>query len=161
MNKTVVCPGSFDPLTLGHMNIIGRGLGIFDEVIVAVANNFSKKSLFTGAERAEIIAEVYKDESRVIVESFEGLLVEYLTQKGLNTILRGIRTVSDFEYEFQMALANKSLNDTVETIFMMTEGRYSHISSSIIKEVVILGGTVGEMVPPVVEERLREKLLQR
>ena len=161
MNKTVVCPGSFDPLTLGHMNIISRGLVIFDEVIVAVADNFSKRSLLTAEQRTEIIREVYRDDPRVIVESFEGLLVEYLKQKKLNTILRGIRTVSDFEYEFQMALANKSLNDTVETIFMMTEGKYSHISSSIIKEVVILGGGVGEMVPPVVEERLREKLLRR
>ena len=158
--KVAIYPGSFDPFTNGHKNIIERGVRVFDQVIVAVAHNTTKKTVFTVEERVEIIGEVFKDRDDVKVDYFEGLLVDYIKKMGTNIVLRGMRTVSDFEFEMQIALANKTLSEDLETVFMVTDNEYSHISSTVIKEVTSLGGTVSHMVPEVVEKRLREKLLK-
>ncbi|MEM7009672.1 MAG: pantetheine-phosphate adenylyltransferase [Thermodesulfobacteriota bacterium] len=158
--KVAIYPGSFDPFTNGHKNIIERGVKVFDQVIVAVAHNTTKKTVFSVEERVEIINEVFKDRDDVKVDYFEGLLVEYIKRMGTNIVLRGMRTVSDFEFEMQMALANKTLSSELETVFMVTDSEYSHISSSVIKEVISLNGTAPHMVPEVVEKRLREKLLK-
>jgi pantetheine-phosphate adenylyltransferase len=159
--KVAIYPGSFDPFTKGHINIIERGVKVFDEIIVAVAHNVSKKTIFTLEERVEIIREIFRGRPEIKVDYFEGLLVEYAKKVGTNIVLRGMRTVSDFEYELQMALSNKTLYPELETVFMVTESMYSHISSSLIKEIVTLGGSVKQMVPEIVEEKLREKLLKR
>lgn len=158
MMKNALCPGSFDPPTDGHLNIVKRGLKIFDHITVAVAINRSKKTLFTPEERVEMLKELFKETKNVEIDSFEGLLVDYCHKKKIHTILRGIRTVSDYEYELQMSLANRILHPDIETIFMMTEGRYSHISSSIIKEIISFGGTGKGMIHPLVEKKLKEKL---
>ena len=158
--KVAIYPGSFDPFTNGHINIIERGVRVFDKVIVAVAHNASKRTTFTVEERVEIIREVFRKRPEVDVDYFQGLLVEY-ARRGTNIVLRGMRTVSDFEYELQMALSNKTLYPEIETIFMVTEGAYSHISSSLIKEIITLGGSAKEMVPEIVEKKLREKLLRK
>lgn len=157
--RQAIYPGSFDPLTFGHVNIINRGLEIFDHVVVAVARNISKDTTFSPQERVDIIREVFKGVEGIDVDSFDGLLVDYMAKQGIRTILRGLRTFSDFEYEFQMALGNKKLNQNVETLFMITEGEFSYISSSIIKEIVALGGSARDMVPELVEDRLKKKLL--
>ena len=159
MSKVAVYPGSFDPFTRGHMNIIDRGIKVFDKVIVAVAHNKSKTTMFTLEERVEILNSLFEGRTDVEVDSFEGLLVDYVMGRGTNIVLRGMRTVSDFEYELQMALANKTLNEDVETVFMVTDSEYAHISSSVIKEVVSLNGSASHMVPEIVETKLREKLL--
>ena len=153
-----VYPGSFDPPTLGHLNIIERGQKIFDRLIVAVAVNSSKKSLFSTQERTDLLKEIFKNQKRIEVDSFQDrLLIEYVRSKKAQVILRGLRTVQDYEYEFQMALANKQLAPGVETMFMMTESPYSYISSSLIKEIILLGGSGGGMVPPLVEKALKGK----
>jgi pantetheine-phosphate adenylyltransferase len=159
--KVAVYPGSFDPFTNGHKNIIERGVKVFDQIVVAVAHNTSKKTVFTVEERVEILNEVFKDRGDVKVDFFEGLLVDYIKRKGTNIVLRGMRTVSDFEFEMQIALANKTLSSDLETVFMVTDSEFAHISSTVIKEVTSLGGTVSHMVPEIVEKRLREKLLKR
>ncbi len=159
--KVAVYPGSFDPFTNGHLNIIERGVKVFDQIIVAVAHNTNKRTVFTVDERVEIINEIFSGREVVKVDYFEGLLVEYIKKMGTNIVLRGMRTVSDFEFEMQMALANKTLSDELETVFMVTDSEFSHISSSVIKEVISLNGTAPHMVPEVVEKRLREKLLKR
>jgi pantetheine-phosphate adenylyltransferase len=161
VNKVAIYPGSFDPFTNGHINIIERGIKVFDRIIVAVAHNASKKTTFTLEERVEIIREIFRDRPEIKVDYFEGLLVEYAKKVGTNIVLRGMRTVSDFEYELQMALSNKTLYPELETVFMVTESVYSHISSSLIKEIITLGGSVKEMVPEIVEKKLREKLLKK
>ncbi|MCH7949306.1 MAG: pantetheine-phosphate adenylyltransferase [Candidatus Dadabacteria bacterium] len=158
--KIAIYPGSFDPFTYGHENIIERSVKVFDQIIVAVAHNTSKKTIFTVAERVEILNEVFKNRDDVKVDYFEGLLVEYIKKMGTNVVLRGMRTVSDFEFEMQMALANKTLSSELETVFMVTDSEFSHISSSVIKEVVSLNGSASHMVPEIVETRLREKLLR-
>ncbi len=158
--KVAIYPGSFDPFTNGHKNIIERGVKVFDQIIVAVAHNTSKKTVFTVEERVEILNEVFESRDNVKVDYFEGLLVEYIKTKGTNIVLRGMRTVSDFEFEMQMALANKTLSSELETVFMVTDSEFSHISSSVIKEVVSLNGSASHMVPEIVEKRLREKLLK-
>jgi pantetheine-phosphate adenylyltransferase len=158
--KVAIYPGSFDPFTNGHKNIIERGVRVFDQIIVAVAHNTSKKTVFTVEERVEILNEVFESRDNVKVDYFEGLLVEYIKTKGTNIVLRGMRTVSDFEFEMQMALANKTLSSELETVFMVTDSEFSHISSSVIKEVVSLNGSASHMVPEIVEKRLREKLLK-
>jgi len=160
MKRVAIYPGSFDPFTNGHINIIERGVKVFDKVIVAVAHNTSKRTTFTLEERVEIIGEIFKNRSEVNIDYFEGLLVEYAKKIGTNIVLRGMRTVSDFEYELQMALSNKLLYSELETVFMVTESVYSHISSSLIKEIITLGGSAKEMVPEIVEKKLREKLLK-
>lgn len=158
MNRIAIYPGSFDPLTMGHVNIIERGLNVFDEIVVAIARNTSKKTIFSEDERMEHLRLVFKDNLRVRVDRFEGLLVNYAKRIGSRAVLRGIRTVSDYEYEFQMALANKRLYPEMETVFMMTDAGYSYLSSTIIKEIIRFGGSVQGMVPAVIEQQLRQKL---
>lgn len=159
--SAVICPGSFDPPTNGHINIIERALNLFDKVIVAVAINTSKKTVFTPKERMEILKTLFKNRPNVEVDAFEGLLVDYARKKKCPIILRGLRTVQDYEYELQMSLANKKMAPDLETIFMMTESAFSHISSSIIKEVIYFGGSGNEMIHPFVEKKLKEKLKKR
>lgn len=159
--RVAVYPGSFDPPTIGHLNVVLRGVKIFDEVIVAVAESTTKKYLFTVPERVEIWKKLLKTVPRASVESFSGLLVDYVQKRGANIILRGLRNVTDFEYEIQMAITNRELNPELETVFIMTEGTYSHLAASLIKEIVMLGGSVKGMVPPIVEKALRKKLLPK
>lgn len=160
MKRIAVCPGSFDPITNGHLDIIERATPIFDEVIVAVLNNSSKKPLFSVAERMELISEVTEHLPNVRVDSFDGLLVDYAASVGATAIVRGLRAVSDFEYEMQVASINKKMNDQVETLFMMTNNQYSFLSSSIVKEAAKYGASVAGLVPPAIEEALREKYAQ-
>ncbi len=159
--KIAVYPGSFDPITYGHIDIIKRALNIFDKVIVAVAHNYDKKFLFTPQERVEMINEALKGCSNVMVESFEGLLMEYMKRANAKVVLRGLRATSDFEYEYHMASMNRSLNQEIDTLFMMTGKDYFFISSRTIKEVASLGGSVEGLVPKNVERRLREKFAHR
>lgn len=161
MDKIAIYAGSFDPFTKGHQNVIDRGLRVFDKIIVALAHNVSKKTIFSFDDRIEIIKEIYKDRDNIVVDSFEGLLVDYSKKIGTSILLRGMRSVSDFEYELQMALANKTLYSEIETIFIVTDSKYSHISSSLIREIVSLGGSVKKMVPGVVERRLKERQNQK
>lgn len=159
MTTTAICPGSFDPPTQGHINIIERGLELFDRVIVAVAVNSAKKTTLTAAERVTLLKEIFKGSPRVEIDTFEDrLLVDYVRSKKARAVLRGLRTVQDYEYEFQMALANKKLAPEVETVFMMTESEYSHVSSSLIKEILTLGGSGEGMIPPIAEKKFKEKL---
>jgi pantetheine-phosphate adenylyltransferase len=161
MPTLAVYPGSFDPLTNGHVDIITRGARIFDRIIVAVLVNAEKSPLFTMAERVETARTVFKDLPNVEVDTFEGLLVDYVERRGAQVIVRGLRAVSDFEFEFQMALMNRRLNGRIETVFMMPAEQYSYISSRLIKEVFALGGRVHGLVPDMVEERLRDKVRTR
>lgn len=160
MDKYAIYPGSFDPFTFGHLNIIDRGVKIFDNLVVSVAHNVSKRTIFTLEERVDMLKELFESRLEIKVDYFEGLLVDYAKKLGTNIVLRGMRTVSDFESELQMALANKTLYNDLETVFMVTDSAYSHISSSLIKEIITLNGSAKEMVPPVVESKMREKLLQ-
>ncbi|SFM52405.1 pantetheine-phosphate adenylyltransferase [Thermodesulforhabdus norvegica] len=156
-----VYPGSFDPITNGHLDLITRGLKLFDRIIIAVAVNPAKTPLFTLEERLELIKESLRDypqRHRIEVDAFEGLLMDYVKRVNAKAILRGLRAVSDFEYEFQMALMNRRLNSDVETFFLMTGMRWIYISSRIIKEVVMAGGSVTGLVPEPVEKKLLEKL---
>ncbi|ANX12165.1 pantetheine-phosphate adenylyltransferase [Fictibacillus arsenicus] len=157
MPTTAVCPGSFDPVTRGHLDIIKRGAKVFDEVIVVVANNQSKDPLFTVDERIVLLKEVTQKFPNVKVDSFNGLLIDYVKSIGANVILRGLRAVSDFEYEMKIASINKKLDDEVETFFMMTNNQYSFLSSSIVKEAAKYHANVSDLVPEVVEEALKEK----
>ncbi|MGB9735256.1 MAG: pantetheine-phosphate adenylyltransferase [bacterium] len=162
MAKTAVYPGSFDPITYGHINIIERGLKLFDKIIVAISYNQSgKRSFFSIDERVNIVKEIFKNEKRVLVEPFKGLLVDYVKSKNVEVVLRGLRTVADFEFELQMSLANKKMYNKLETVFMMTEGKYSFLSSTIIKEILSLGGSVKELVPDVVIKQFNERLRER
>ena len=157
MKKIAVYPGSFDPITNGHMDIIKRGLRMFDELIVLIAYNRNKKTLFTVNERQEMIREVIKDCNNVRVESFDGLLVDFVKSSGANVILRGLRALSDFEYEFQLALINRRLNREIETVFLMTGYKWFYTSSTIINEAASLGGSVKGLVPDIVNQKLLEK----
>ncbi len=157
MGKIAIYPGSFDPITNGHLNIIERTLHIFDKLIVPVAINAAKTPLFTVEERVEMIREVTENNPNVIVDSFEGLLVDYVAAKDVHVIIRGLRAMSDFEYEFQMTFMNRKLNRHVETIFMMTGLKWFYVNSRIIKEVAIAGGSVEGLVPDIVGEKLKEK----
>ncbi len=158
MSKRAICAGSFDPPTDGHINIVERALKVFDGVIVAVAVNTSKNPIFPASERVEMLREIFQHHKNVEVDTFEGLLVDYARKKGVHTILRGMRTMGDYEYESQMALANKTLDPEIEILYMMTEGKYAHLSSSIIKEIISFGGSGCGMIHPVVEKRLKERL---
>ena len=155
--KIAVYPGSFDPVTCGHLDIIKRATKIFDKVIVAVARNYDKQSLFTSQEKVEMIVEAVKDYPTVSVDSFEGLLMEYMKKVKATVVLRGLRATSDFEYEYHMAAMNRSLNDEVDILFMMTGKDYFFISSRTIREVASLGGPVNEFVPENVARKLKEK----
>jgi pantetheine-phosphate adenylyltransferase len=155
--SVAVYPGSFDPVTNGHLDIITRGLAVFDEVIIAILVNPQKHPLFTVEERVALIREAYKGERRVRVDTFSGLLVDYAERVGASVIVRGLRAVSDFEYEFQMALMNRRLDPHIETVFMAPADGYSYVSSRLVKEVFQLGGDVSALVPKLVERRLREK----
>jgi pantetheine-phosphate adenylyltransferase len=156
-----IYPGSFDPLTMGHVDIIERGSRFFDRIVVAVLINVEKAPLFTVPERVDIAREVFRDRTNVEVDTFDGLLVDYARRKHASVIVRGLRAVSDFEYELQMALMNRRLNPEVETIFLMPAEPYTYVSSRLVKEVVALGGSVHGLVPDIVERRLREKKLAR
>ena len=157
MSTLAVYPGSFDPLTNGHVDIIERGARLFDRIIVAIAVNTEKAPMFTMAERVDIARAVFTNHPNVEVDTFEGLLVEYVARRKANVIVRGLRAVSDFEYEMQMALMNRELQGSIETVFMMPAAQYSFISSRLIKEVFTLGGKVHGLVPELVEKKLREK----
>ena len=156
-----IYPGSFDPLTNGHVDIIQRGSKLFDRIIVGVLVNMEKAPLFTVPERVDIARTVLKGSSNVEVDTFDGLLVDYARRIGATVIVRGLRAISDFEYEMQMALMNRRLSPDVETVFMMPAEPYTYVSSRLVKEVVALGGTVTGLVPTLVEERLREKKMAR
>ncbi len=157
MNKIAVYPGSFDPITYGHLDIIKRGLTIFDKIIVAVARNSQKNSLFTTDERVGLIEDVVKEEERVTVDTFSGLLIDYVSSCGAHVIIRGLRAISDFEYEFQIAQMNSTIGKQIETLFMMTSLQYGYLSSSIVKEVCSLNGDIDKFVPPEIKKALRQK----
>lgn len=155
--KIAVYPGSFDPITYGHIDIIKRASKLFDNVIVAVLNNPLKTPLFNTEERINMIKRATAGMKNVEVDSFSGLLIHYVDRRGANAVVKGLRAVSDFEYELQMALMNRKLNKNVETVFMMTSSEYSFLSSSLVKEVSRLGGCVNELVPDYVVKKLLEK----
>lgn len=157
MKKTAICPGTFDPITNGHIDLVKRGLRIFDEVIIAVAASPKKQPLFTIKERLKLVADVVKNFKNVRVEAFDGLLVEYVKSKKGIAVIRGLRAVSDFEYELQMALMNRKLDLKIETVFMMPSEEYTFLTSTIIKEVASFGGSVKGLVPEVVEKAVKEK----
>jgi pantetheine-phosphate adenylyltransferase len=155
--RVVIYPGTFDPITNGHLSIITRALKIFDKLVVAILNNPQKVPLFTLKERVAMIKEVLKDQLNLEVDSFSGLLVDYVVKKKTNVVIRGLRALSDFEYEFQMALMNRKLNREVQSIFLMTDYKWFYTSSTIIKEAASLGGDVSGLVPPTVCKKLKEK----
>ncbi len=158
MGRKAVYPGTFDPVTYGHIDLIKRALKIFDRVIIAVAHNPEKNPLFTVEERIKMLRSVTKGLNGVIVEDFDGLVVDYVREKGASVVIRGLRMLSDFEYEFQMALTNRKLAQDIETIFMMPSEQYSYLSSKLIKEAVALGADVKAFVPKFVKKALIEKL---
>jgi pantetheine-phosphate adenylyltransferase len=160
-DSVAIYPGSFDPLTNGHVDIIQRGARIFDRIVVAMLVNIEKSPLFTVPERVDIARAVSRGWPNVEVDTFDGLLVDYARRKKATAIVRGLRAISDFEYEMQMALMNRRLNPDVETVFMMPAEPYTYVSSRLVKEVVALGGTVTGLVPEIVEQRLRDKQLAR
>ena len=156
-----IYPGSFDPITKGHLDLIERGSRIFERLVVAVLLNLEKEPLFSVDERVDMLREVTRGKKNVSVETFSGLLVDYAERKKANAIMRGIRAFSDYEYEFQMALMNHKLSPNLETVFLMPGESYTYISSRLVREIFRHGGTVKDLVPPVVEERLRKKALAK
>jgi pantetheine-phosphate adenylyltransferase len=155
---TAIYPGSFDPVTNGHLDLIGRGAKIFDRLVVAVLRNLEKEPLFSVPERVEMLQEATQQYANVEIDVFEGLLVDYARQRKARVILRGIRAISDYEYELQMALMNRKLETEIETVFMMPAETYSYLSSRLVREIAKLGGSIHGLVPPVVEQRLRTKV---
>jgi pantetheine-phosphate adenylyltransferase len=155
--KIAIYPGTFDPITNGHLSIVNRALTIFDKLIIAILNNPQKEPLFTLEERIDMIQKSLDGSPHVEVDTFDGLLVDYAVQKKANVILRGLRALSDFEYEFQMALMNRKLNRDVQSLFLMTDYKWFYISSTIIKEAASLGGDTSGLVPEIVDRRLKEK----
>jgi pantetheine-phosphate adenylyltransferase len=159
--RTVIYPGSFDPLTNGHLDVIQRAAKLFDRVVVAVARSESKQPLFTLEERLSLVKQAVTDLANVEAEAFDGLLIHYVEQRGAEAIVRGLRAVSDFEFEFQLALMNRKLNERIETIFMMPKDTYTFLSSRIVKEIARLGGDVSAFVPAHVQAALSAKLVAR
>ena len=157
MKKIAIYPGSFDPITYGHLDILDRGLKVFDEIIIAVACNSQKNALFSTEERVALIESVVKDKKRVRVDTFKGLLIDYVAQQNASVIIRGLRAISDFEYEFQIAQMNSCIGHGVETLFMMTSLQYGYLSSSIVREVCSLNGNINSFVPQEVKDALRTK----
>ena len=158
-NVIAIYPGSFDPLTNGHLDLIERGSKIFDRLIVAILQNAEKEPLFTLAERLEMLREMTRPMANVEIDTFQGLLVDYAHRRGASALLRGIRAISDYEYELQMALMNRKLGPELETVFMMPAEAYSYVSSRLVKQIIQLGGSVSGLIPPSVEERVRRKVL--
>jgi pantetheine-phosphate adenylyltransferase len=156
--SVAIYPGSFDPVTNGHLDLIGRGEKMFDQLIVAVLKNTEKQPLFSLAERVEMLREVTKPLNSVEVDVFEGLLVDYARKRGAAVILRGIRAISDYEYELQMALMNRKLEPRLETVFMLPGESFSYLSAKLVREIAQLGGPLTGLVPAVVEQRLRSKV---
>lgn len=154
--STIVYPGFFDPFTQGHLDLVNRATKVFDQTIVAVAQDSPKTSWFSFEERFAMVQEIFAGKNNVKVDSFNGLLIGYMKKNNYHTLLRGIRTVSDFEYEFQMSLANKTMDPNVETFFMMTDSKFSYLSSTLIREIARLGGDVSSMVPSLVHEKMRK-----
>jgi pantetheine-phosphate adenylyltransferase len=159
--RIAVYPGSFDPITNGHLNIIERATNIFDKIIVGVANNSKKSTLFSAPERIDMIKEVTKNLEKVKIQSFSGLLIDFMKSNKASIIIRGMRAISDFEHESQLALMNKRLAPEIETIFMVTCSKYSYLDSSIVKEIASLNGCINQLVPEIVEKKLREKLFNK
>ncbi len=155
--STAVYPGTFDPITNGHLSIVNRALKIFDKLIIAILNNPLKAPLFSLEERISMIKQTLKEKTNIEVDFFDGLLVDYVIKKKSNVILRGLRALSDFEYEFQMALMNRKLNREVQSIFLMTDYKWFYTSSTIIKEAASLGGDISGLVPAIVNEKLKQK----
>jgi pantetheine-phosphate adenylyltransferase len=153
-----IYPGSFDPITNGHVDIIERGLRVFDRIVVAVLKNPKKATLFTTKERVRMIQDIFASAKEVEVRAFDGLLVDFARTQGTGVVIRGLRAISDFEYEFQMALMNRSLAQDIETFFMMPSVHYSFLSSNLVREVAALGGSVDGLVPDLVARRLRERV---
>jgi len=158
--RIAIYPGSFDPITAGHCNIVERSLGVFDKVVVAVLNHPSKRAMFSAEERVELIQRVFVGEDRVSVESFGGLLVDYVAQRDSTSVIRGLRAVQDFEYEFQMTMMNRRLAPQIDTFFMMTDAEYFYISSRTVKEVASLGGDITGTVPDLVAAAIAAKLVE-
>jgi pantetheine-phosphate adenylyltransferase len=156
--SSAIYPGSFDPVTNGHVDIIERGLRVFDRIVVAVLKNPKKATLFTTKERVRMIQDLFASKKEVEVRAFDGLLVDFAKAQGTNVVIRGLRAISDFEYEFQMALMNRSLAPDIETFFMMPSVNYSFLSSNLVREVAALGGSVESLVPGPVARRLRQKI---
>ena len=156
--RKALYPGSFDPLTLGHLDLIKRGLSVFEEVTIAVVENPGKSPLFSPTERVALIREATQGWEGLKVESFDGLLVDYVKKKGNPVVLRGLRVISDFEYEFQMALMNRKLYDAFEVVYLMPDEKYTYVSSSLVKEIARLGGKIDELVPPGVASKIRDKI---
>jgi pantetheine-phosphate adenylyltransferase len=155
--RIAVYPGTFDPITNGHLSILSRALKIFDKLIIAILNNPNKEPLFSIEERIEMMEEVLKNKPNIEIDYYDGLLVDYAEQKEANVIIRGLRALSDFEYEFQLSLMNRKLNRNIQSIFLMTDYKWFYISSTIIKEAASLGGDIGGLVPPLVCRKLKEK----
>lgn len=158
MGKVAIYPGSFDPVTCGHIDLIQRATHIFDKVIVAVAHNLHKKPLFTIEERVSLLKEATQGIAGIEVETFEGLVIEFARRKKVNVLIRGLRMISDFEYEFQMALTNRRLAHDVETVFLMPSESYAFLSSTLLKEAAALGADISSFVPEFVERRLKDRL---
>jgi len=162
LKNIAIYPGSFDPVTNGHLDLIRRGSKLFDRLIVAIARNLDKsESLFSMEERREMLVAMTEELDNVAIDTFEGLLMSYCVRQGANAVLRGIRAISDYEFELQMALMNRKMEPRVETIFMMPAEQYSYLSSRIVREIAKLGGPLNGLVPAMVEERLRERITQR
>jgi len=159
--QIAIYPGTFDPITYGHIDVVRRARELFSRVVVLVARNNTKRPMFTDEERVTMIREVFKGDKRVEVDGFDGLLVDYARRRKASAIVRGLRAVSDFEYEFQMALTNRKLAPTVDTVFLVPHEKYTYLNSSIVREVARLGGDVSDFVPPGVRRRLLEKVRRR
>jgi pantetheine-phosphate adenylyltransferase len=157
-SRTGIYPGTFDPITYGHIDVINRATALFSRVIILVATNTSKAPLFTAEERVAMIREVFRKNRKVSVDSFDRLLVDYARRKNASVIIRGLRAVSDFEYEFQMALTNRKMNQAIDTVFLMPDERYTYLNSSIVREIARVGGNIESFVPPAVRKLLMQKM---